>query len=185
MSLQPVTCRICHKKIDRRIEVEGVDWIQPFNRRFYHKSCFKNWADRDNIELEESPAFWRQATDIYLERELKIPIDYPKYSSQWKRYMGQNKTAKGIYLALRYYYDILGNDRNKAQGGIGIISYIYIESCSYWVERLEKEKDLNERILQQARELNGREKVIIKREKEKAPFIDLNAFKEIEEMKDD
>ena len=27
--LGPVKCRVCKKTIDRNVEVEGTDWIQP------------------------------------------------------------------------------------------------------------------------------------------------------------
>ena len=39
------------------------------------------------------------------------PIDYKKTKSQWKNFLKQNKTAKGIYFAIRYFYDVLKGDK--------------------------------------------------------------------------
>lgn len=165
--LQPVQCRICKKPIDRNVEVENIDWCQPVNRRYYHVSCYKDWVSKDDINAKGTPELYYEAIVEYLTRELKIELDWPKFQNQWSRYLKQRKTAKGIYCALRYFYDIQHGDYREAKGGIGIISYVYDDSCEYWCKRAEIEKDINEKILEQARELAGRKKIVVNQTKKK------------------
>ncbi len=162
-----VECRICKKKIDRNIEIEGIDWCKPTEKRYYHVSCYKEWVSKDDVNTIATPGLYYEATIEYLTRELKIPINWPKFENQWARYLKQQKSAKGIYCALRYFYDIKHGDFHKAEGGIGIVSYIYNDSCEYWCKRAEVEKDINEKILEQVKMLAGRNKVVVNRTKKK------------------
>ena len=48
-------------------------------------------------------------------------------------------TAKGIYFALKYHYEIKKGDVTKSENGIGIIPHIYEDSRNYWEERNRRE----------------------------------------------
>lgn len=41
-------------------------------------------------------------------------------------------TYKGIYLSLKYWYDVKKNGIERSNGGIGIVPYIYKEASAYW-----------------------------------------------------
>jgi len=43
-----------------------------------------------------------------------------------------NYTYSGIYKTLKYFYDVRGNSIEKANGGIGIVPYVYNEAYTYW-----------------------------------------------------
>ena len=162
-----VHCRTCGKPINRMIEIEGVDWTMPSRNFYYHVSCYNNWAKKnDSIHARATDKEWFQWLLYYLNHIVKAPIDYAKITSQWKNYLNQKtKTAKGICMAIKYFYEVQNGDKMKSQGGIGIISYIYDESCQYWCEREEKESGICTRIEEQIKEFAQQERIQIKREK--------------------
>ena len=125
----------------------------PSKNQYYHKRCFEQWANK-NSKLSSTMADneWFESLKYYLNHTIKAPIDYKKLTSQWNNFLKQKKTAKGIYFAMRYFYDVLKGDKNKSQGGIGIVSLIYQESCSYWESRFIKDATIIQKIEEQARE---------------------------------
>ena len=79
-------------------------------------------------------------------------------------------TPKGIYFAVRYYYDVLKGDVNKAQGGIGIVLNIYNDSAQYWVDLENKKEGTLEAIIKQIKEREARPvKMIQKPTKDNKP----------------
>lgn len=150
-----VHCRVCKKPINRLVEIEDVDWVMPSTNYYYHKKCFEQWAKK-NSELHAiaNDDEWYQSLLYYLNHVIKMEIDYKKLQSQWNNYLRQKtKTAKGIYFAMKYFFEVIHGDKTKASGGIGIISYIYDDSCQYWHEREEREEGICEQIEQQILEV--------------------------------
>lgn len=41
-------------------------------------------------------------------------------------------TYSGMLKALVYFYEVKGNNKNKANGGIGIIPFIYKDAYNYY-----------------------------------------------------
>ena len=148
-----VKCRGCGKTFDRDILQEGIDWVLPTTNRYYHKLCFEQWAKKQGqIDSTLSEEEWFEALLYYLNHVIKAPIDYKKLTSQWKNLLKQQKTAKGIYFTIRYFYDTLHGDKEKSQGGIGIVSLIYQDSCAYWGERFKRDNMILKKIEEQVRE---------------------------------
>lgn len=148
-----VKCRACGEHFDRDILVEGVDWVKPSNNMYYHKACFERWTNtQGTLKAKMSNEEWFEALKYYLNHIIKAPIDYKKLTSQWQNFLKQKKTAKGIYFSIRYFYDVLKGDKFKSQGGIGIVSLIYQDSCSYWEDRFRHDSTIIDKIEQQARE---------------------------------
>ena len=111
-----VKCRGCGKTFDRDILQEGIDWVLPTTNRYYHKLCFEQWAKKQGqIDSTLSEEEWFEALLYYLNHVIKAPIDYKKLTSQWKNLLKQQKTAKGIYFTIRYFYDTLHGDKEKSQ----------------------------------------------------------------------
>ena len=56
-----------------------------------------------------------------------------------------NYTYSGIMKALQYHYEIKGGDKSKANGGIGIVPYVYQQAYEYhyklWLAQ-QKNKDV-------------------------------------------
>ena len=148
-------CRICHKKINKLLELEGDDWVMPSKNHYFHTSCYEDWAKKnDEIHANGSDDEWFEFLKYYLNHVIKANIDYKKLTSQWKHFTNQKtKTAKGVYFAVKYFYEIQKGNKEKAQGGIGIVSAIYDDSCQYWRDREEREAGICARIEEQIRML--------------------------------
>jgi hypothetical protein len=53
--------------------------------------------------------------------------------AQRKKFIKENQmTNKGILFALKYFYEVKHGDWEKGHGGIGIIPFVYTDSCAYW-----------------------------------------------------
>ncbi len=175
---QPVHCRICGQVIDRNIEKEGVDWIMPSNKWYYHKSCYENWKQGTP---ENDEAYIGFIYD-YISRDLKVKYDYYMCEAQRKKFISENKmTNKGIFFTLKYFYDIKGGSWDKSHGGIGIVPFIYNEACNYWVKKEKSDNGIIARIEQQIKEARERDKKVVrKKSKKKKITIDLGAIGEME-----
>ena len=83
-----VECRVCKQKFNRLDPdlVEGVYWVQPVKKFYYHKKCYEDFAKKkgqigkEGIELEADELVWKTAVEDYLKRDLKISIDYKKFN---------------------------------------------------------------------------------------------------------
>ena len=76
-------------------------------------------------------------------------------------------TAKGMYFALKYFYEIKKNDVTKSENGIGIIPHIYEDSSSYWQEREHREQGIVAAIEEQIKQAQSQNIVNVKIKKNK------------------
>ena len=60
-----------------------------------------------------------------------------KIKKQLLQYQREGKSYSDIYMTLQYWYDTKGADPEKANGGIGIVGYIYNEAKE-WQSRQER-----------------------------------------------
>lgn len=172
-----VECRVCKQKFNRLDPelLEGVDWVQPVNRHYFHKKCYEDFAKKkgqigkDGIELEVDDMVWKAAVEDYLKRDLKISIDYPRFNSQWKKYVEKDgRKPKGIYFTLKYFYDIRKNSPERSEGGIGIVSWIYEEAAEYWGKRNQEDKGIITRLEEQIKkDMAQKAKVVFQKNKNK------------------
>ncbi len=175
---QPVHCRICKQVIDRNIEQEDVDWIMPSKNYFYHKNCYESWKRSTPGTDGEYVSFIYD----YISRDLKAGYDYHMCEAQRKKFIKENKmTNKGIFFALKYFYEVKGGTWEKSHGGIGIVPFIYEEACSYWVKREKNNAGIVARIEQQMKEAQQRDKKVVHRKERKKKFaVDLSKIGEME-----
>lgn len=163
-----VHCRICKKEFDRNDKslIEGVDYIKPSNRMYYHKTCYDEYqSSKKDIHAKMDDDVWFNATWDFLRRDLKYDFHFSKVKSQWNNFLKNKMTAKGIYFSLRYFYEIKKGDLTKSENGIGIVSHIYQESGEYWLERESREKGICAAIEQQIMEANNQKTVVVKLQK--------------------
>ena len=73
------------------------------------------------------------------------------------------KCYKGIYFALKYFYEVKKNAWDKGHGGIGIVGYVYQDSVEYWTEQERKQRGFMEALEKQLEGRQTREVVKIKR----------------------
>ena len=133
-----VKCRICKKQFNRLDPnlIEGVDYVKPSERMYYHKKCYDDYQNSKlDVHASMTDELWFQAAWDFLRRELKYDFNFVKVRKQWESFLKNKMTAKGMYFALKYFYEIKKNDVTKSENGIGIIPHIYEDSHTYWLER--------------------------------------------------
>ena len=169
-----VHCRVCKEPIDINHE---TGWMQPSRGWYYHKECYHNWKKANPTNDEE----WVELIYDYLARDLKVKYDYFLCEAQRKKFIkNHNCTSKGIFFALKYFYEVKNNDWDKGHGGIGIVPYIYRESCLYWSSRERRSRGICERIVQQTRDNINQEKRKVTKKKKKKNNKALNMLDSIE-----
>lgn len=149
----PVKCRVCKGFIDRD---KDTDWTMGAKGWYYHIPCYENFfaaeakagsSCSETIELDAET--WLDLTYRYLKFDIKVSLDFLKLQSQWKNFVKKKMTPKGIFFALKYFYEVQNNKPQAANGGIGIVPYIYEESAGYWYEKEQHDRGICTRIEQQ------------------------------------
>ena len=170
-------CRVCKEKIDKTKD----DWIMPSKNYYYHKSCYKSWKkaefsnDEDYIDLIYD----------FISRDLKVTYDYHMCEAQRKKFIKDNNmTNKGILFALKYFYEVKHGDWSKGHGGIGILPFIYGDSCAYWAALERKTKGIVADIERQMREAAERRKAVVKKQEIKPRKFQVN-FNELDGLEDE
>ena len=144
-----VECRICHTKdIDRNIDPDGKTWIMPSKNYFYHRKCYEDWKHGAPASDEE----YKDYIYDFIARDLKVSYDYHMCEAQRKKFLKNDMTNKGIFFALKYFYEIKHGDWEKGHGGLGIVPYIYTDSCTYWANKERKSKGIIAEIERQMRD---------------------------------
>lgn len=162
-----VQCRICKNKLDTQQE----PYVLIGKKSYYHKECYDSWVkNKININTKQNEDFWKESLIDYLYRDVKMTINFAKFNSQWNSFIKPNKkmTPKGIFFAIKYFFEIQKADKEKAKGGIGIVPMIYKESAEYWINLEQKKVGTMEGIIEQMRQRVAREvKIVQKKEKNK------------------
>ena len=119
-----VTCVYCKKKFDR----DKIPFVQVSAKRYAHKEC---------SEVENQRLFKEEADKIALENYIiqlfKLEYVTPRIRKQLNTYQEQyGYTYSGMHKALIYFYEIKGNSTEKANGGVGIIPYVYQDAYNYY-----------------------------------------------------
>ena len=174
-----VHCRVCGGDIDRNIDLEGKEWIMASRNYFYHRKCYEDWKHAVPATDEE----YHDYIYDFISRDLKVPYDYHMCEAQRKKFLKEKMTNKGIFFALKYFYDIKHNDWDKGHGGIGIVPFIYTESCNYWVKREQQSAGTVAEIERQMREAAERTKIKIKKQnpKKEKYKVDFSVLDDLED----
>ncbi len=133
-----VTCVYCKKKFDR----DKIPFVQISQRRYAHKEC----SEQENQRLFKEEAD-KIALENYIIQLLKLEYITPRIRKQLNTYQEQyGYTYSGMHKALIYFYEIKGNSVEKANGGVGIIPYVYQDAYNYYYalwEAQQANKDKN------------------------------------------
>ena len=119
-----VTCQYCRKKFDR----DKIPFVQISPKRYAHKDCSKEEDAR--LKQEESDKIDREN---YIMKLLGEDYISPRVRKQINTYREQYQyTFSGMKKALVYFYEVKGNSTEKANGGIGIVPYVYTDAFNYY-----------------------------------------------------
>lgn len=124
MAKHIVTCIYCKQKFDR----DSIPFIQVSQRRYAHRDC----SDKENIRLKQEEKD-KIELEEYIMKLLGEEYISPRVRKQINTYREQYQyTYSGIKKALIYFFEIKGNSIERANGGIGIVPYVYKDAFNYY-----------------------------------------------------
>jgi hypothetical protein len=122
--LGPVKCPYCGKTFDRNLE----EFVQINSRRYAHKLCYDQY--QSHLTQEEKDL---EALHNYIKQLFKTDTISARIEKQIKDYHNErNYTYSGICKSLIYFYQVKGNSIERANGGIGIVPYVYEDARNYY-----------------------------------------------------
>lgn len=122
-----VKCLFCGETFD----ADKEEYVMPNSRRYAHKSCAENHVD------------YKSKIHDFMKGKLGTQYSFTKIESQIKKIKAQEQIDEEcIYRSLVYWYEILGNSADKANGGIGIVPYIYNQYL-VWAQEQRKNAQIN------------------------------------------
>ncbi len=129
-----VICAFCKKPLSKK----DSNCIMIGNGKYVHKECQVLEEKREKTD--------REKLEEYIKNLFEISYIDPRVKAQIKKYIEEyNYTYSGIQKALQYHYEIKGGDKSKANGGIGIVPYVYQNAYEYhynlWLAQ-QKNKDV-------------------------------------------
>ena len=118
---------------------------------------------------------WKERIYDFISHDLKKTYDYYLCEAQRKKLLIAGRTNKGIYFALRYFYEIKHGDWARSHNSIGIVEYIYDEACDYWCAQELNHRGVVQAIEKQIEQQEQQSKRFVKRKKnrEKNDFEEL------------
>lgn len=131
-----VHCTYCNERFDR----DKIDAIQVSARRYAHATCALKAGNAEEQALAEKTLAdqAQQIADLtalesYIIKLLKIDYINARVRAQINKLHDENKyTYRGILKSLKYFYEVKAQSEEKANGGIGIVPYIYDEANNYY-----------------------------------------------------
>lgn len=132
--LDNVKCAYCQKPMSKKDE----DCVMIGNGKYVHKACQELEEKREKTDKEQ--------LEDYIKELFNTTYIDPRVRAQIKKYVEEfNYTYSGIRKALVYHYEIKDGDKSKANGGIGIVPYVYENAYNYyyslWLAK-QKNKDV-------------------------------------------
>lgn len=159
---RPVKCLYCGEQFSR----EEEEFVQIKNR-YAHKSCFDKKQKEQSQEEKDL-----KSLEEYIKKMFNEDYINARIRQQIKRMKEQyNFTYSGILKSLIYFFEVKKNPIEKANGGIGIVPFVYNEAYNYYYNlHLAQQKNENKEIKNYVKV--GRE-IIIKAPKRKPKEIKL------------
>ena len=121
-----VKCKICGKSFDR----DKIQAVRVGAARYAHFTCK---PDGEKVEMAKPVDVDLLELEAYIETLLGSEYKPARVKKQIKTYKEEyGYTYSGMLKTLKWWYDIKGNPKAKANGGIGIIPFIYKDACDYF-----------------------------------------------------
>lgn len=139
-----VKCTVCGESFDR----DKVQAVKSGARRYAHYTCLPEGelvplpnavVDQDLVDLEN-----------YIKNLLGDNYNPARVKKQIKDYKNEyNYSYSGMLKALVWFYEVKGNSIEKANGGIGILPFVYQDAYNYYyslylAQLVNEEKDVNQ-----------------------------------------
>lgn len=126
MAVALVKCPLCNEQFDRNNP--AIEWVKYNNTRYAHKKCMK---ERDLAQIQEEKD--KNELYKYLSQLFGGKYDYGRTKKLVEKYKREfNYTYSGMIKSLRWFYELKGNNIERANGSIAILPYIYNEAQEYY-----------------------------------------------------
>lgn len=138
--MHKVKCKYCQETFDRDKE----PFVKVSERRYAHKLCFEQNQAEKTQEEKDLEALEQYIMNLFSEQYIG-----PRIRKQIKEYKeNYNYSYSGMLKTLIWWFEVKGNSVEKANGGIGIIPYIYQQACDYYyalflAKKANENKDLS------------------------------------------
>ena len=129
-----VTCVYCKKPMSKK----SANCVMVDTGKYAHAECQALEEKREKTDKEK--------LEEYIKKLFNVTYVDVRVKAQIKKFVEDyNYTYSGIMKALQYHYEIKGGDKSKANGGIGIVPYVYQQAYEYhyklWLAQ-QKNKDV-------------------------------------------
>ena len=115
-----VKCSVCGGQFDR----DKVQAVKSGARRYAHHTCMPSG------ELVPLPQTDAELTKL-IEYAQQLLGKVKKQIKDFKDEYGYSYS--GMLKSLVYFYEVKGNSKDKANGGIGIVPFIYNDAYNYYL----------------------------------------------------
>lgn len=112
-------------------------------------STIKAHLSKENLQLSSHQSEDKEALYNYIVHLFKKEPVSNWNLIQMERFKKQGINYKAQLLILKYWYEVKGNNTDKSNGSIGIISYIANDAKHYYLSQLQKKKDTEKAIQKQ------------------------------------
>lgn len=135
---RPVKCPSCGLTFDR----DKAEFVHHKNR-YYHKLCYDTMMSKVSQEQKDL-----QELEQYIMQLFKVDHINARIRQQMKRMREEyNYSYSGMLKSLIYFFEVKRNPIEKANGGIGIVPYVYNDAYKYYYElhmaqQRNKDKDI-------------------------------------------
>ena len=119
-----VTCQYCKQRFDR----DKIDFIKISERRYAHKTCMQETVIEKSKEEKDYDALIEYAKHLLNDKysDARVKKQIKDFKDQYEY------TFSGMLKSLIWFYEIKQNPIDKANGGIGIIPFVYNDALQYY-----------------------------------------------------
>lgn len=168
--IQMGVCPGCKQAVEKIEENKVVG--KNNHTRYWHPDCLRE--DRNKKERKMAEEMGRKAIFNYL-IDLGMKPNYAFWGRQRNDFINKyGYCDSGILMALKYWFGEKKNSIEKANGGMGIVPYIYDEAQRYYKNIILKKRKLAEQAIRQQQEKNKVIKINENKIDTRKKYIDLN-----------
>ena len=120
-------CAICGKEFDRN----AIQAVRHGARRYSHWTCE---PDGELAPMENKIDPELDKLNNYIINLLGKDYNAARVKKQIKDFKEQGMSYSGILKSLIYFYEVKGNSKEKANGGIGIVPFVYKDAYNYYYD---------------------------------------------------
>lgn len=136
-----VKCPVCEEKFYK----EDVEYVKK-GRRYYHKTCMEKTKKQEKKENDANALEYREMLYNVIKDIFNIEFPTPRILRQVKSYKQKGLSYFGMAKTLEYWFILEKNSIKKANGGIGIVPYVYEDALNYF-SKVSKSRNSENKIV--------------------------------------